>query len=452
VPFVVRSRFRRAKPMPPKGHDIYRSKSLERLSSPDAVDQLLHVVRARDWIALLAAGMLIAALLAWSITGTIPTTVSGRSVLVLPQTIVDVQTLSSGRLESLRIKPGDFVKKGDVLGLIDQSEIRKGVTEDRNMLEELRQQDRIQAALRERQTGLQNEQIQSERNFMQLQIDTLKKSLQDAQTMAPMLKRRVEGLRTLRAQGLIADASAELLQAEDALLQNDTKMSDLNARLNQFDAQVKEQEMRRASTERDNLESSTVRGNRIKDLTTKIALAELQLSNNSEIRNEHTGRIIEVIGTPGQVMTSGARIATIQIEDPEQTLESVSYFNVADGKKIQRGMEVQVTPDPVERQRFGGITGVVESVSELPVTKEAALLVVGNPSTVDLLMPSGPFIQVTARLHRDASTFSGFRWSSSAGPSMQISPGVTATGRVTVEGRAPITYIFPFLRSVSGIY
>jgi len=437
--------------MPPKGHDIYRSKSLERLSSPDAVDQLLHVVRARDWIALLAAGMLIAALLAWSITGTIPTTVSGRSVLVLPQTIVDVQTLSPGRLESLRLRPGDFVKKGDVLGLIDQSDIRKSVTEDRNMLEELRQQDRIKDALQERQTGLQNEQIQSERNFMQLQGETLKKSLQDAETMAPMLKRRVEGLRTLRAQGLIADASAELLQAEDALLQNTTRMSDLNARLKQFDAQLKEQELRRASTERDNIESSTLRTNRIKDLASKISLAELQLSR-SEIRSEYAGRIIEVIGTPGQVLTAGARIATIQIEDPEQILESVSYFNVADGKKIQRGMEVQVTPDPVERQRFGGITGVVESVSELPVTKEAALLVVGNPSTVDLLMPSGPFIQVTAKLHRDASTFSGFRWSSSAGPSMQISPGVTATGRVTVEGRAPITYIFPFLRSVSGIY
>jgi HlyD family secretion protein len=319
------------------------------------------------------------------------------------------------------------------------------------MLEELRQQDRIKDALQERQTGLQNEQIQSERNFMQLQGETLKKSLQDAETMAPMLKRRVEGLRTLRAQGLIADASAELLQAEDALLQNTTRMSDLNARLKQFDAQLKEQELRRASTERDNIESSTLRTNRIKDLASKISLAELQLSR-SEIRSEYAGRIIEVIGTPGQVLTAGARIATIQIEDPEQILESVSYFNVADGKKIQRGMEVQVTPDPVERQRFGGITGVVESVSELPVTKEAALLVVGNPSTVDLLMPSGPFIQVTAKLHRDASTFSGFRWSSSAGPSMQISPGVTATGRVTVEGRAPITYIFPFLRSVSGIY
>src|SRR5947207_1072410 len=128
-----------------KGRDIYRSKALDRLSSPDAVDQLLHVVRPRDWLALLAAAILIAFFLTWSITGSVPTTVSGRSVLVHPRTIVDSQTLSPGRLESLRIKPGDLVQKGDLLGLIDVSDTKKAMQDDRTMLEELRQQDRIKA-------------------------------------------------------------------------------------------------------------------------------------------------------------------------------------------------------------------------------------------------------------------------------------------------------------------
>ncbi len=434
-----------------KGQDIYRSKALDRLSSPDAVDQLLQVVTPRDWIALLAAGILIALLIAWSVTGIIPTTVSGRSVLVQPRTIVDSQNLTAGRLESLNIKAGDAVHTGDVLGVIDQSDTRKALQEDRYMLDELQQQDRIKGMLQDRQTALQEEQIQSERSSIQLQNETLKKSLQDTVTMAPMLKRRLDGLRKLRTEGLIADASADLLQAEDAVLQNETKMTDLNARLKQLEGQSKELELRRAGTARENVEASTVRRNQMDSLNSRMALETLQLSRNGEIRSEHSGRIVEVIARPGQVLTAGARIATIQIND-DASLLSISYFNVADGKKIHPGMPVQITPDPVERQRFGGISGVVDSVSDLPVTKEAAILVVGNASTVDVLMPNGPFIQVTAKLQRDPSTFSGYKWSSSAGPPMQLSPGVTASGRVTVEGRAPITYLLPFLRSVSGVY
>jgi len=36
------------------------------------------------------------------------------------------------------------------------------------------------------------------------------------------------------------------------------------------------------------------------------------------------------------VLPPGAAVLSLQIEDPDTTLTSISYFPIADGKKIQR--------------------------------------------------------------------------------------------------------------------
>jgi HlyD family secretion protein len=125
---------------------------------------------------------------------------------------------------------------------------------------------------------------------------------------------------------------------------------------------------------------------------------------------------------------------------------------VGDGKKIQPGMPIQVTPDNVERQRFGGITGVVTSVSPLPVTMEGSRALVGNAEVVQGLMQGGAHIEVTSKLDADPKTASGYRWSSSGGPPLAIGSGLTTSVRVTVENRAPLTYVLPFLREITGVY
>jgi HlyD family secretion protein len=115
-------------------------------------------------------------------------------------------------------------------------------------------------------------------------------------------------------------------------------------------------------------------------------------------------------------------------------------------------MSIQVTPDTVKRERFGGIRGRVLSVSAFPVTKEGAALLLGNSEIAQRLLKDEPQMEVVAELEKDSSTYSGYKWSSSIGPQLPITAGTTTSGRVTVEMRAPITYILPFLRAMSGIY
>ena len=115
-------------------------------------------------------------------------------------------------------------------------------------------------------------------------------------------------------------------------------------------------------------------------------------------------------------------------------------------------MTIQVAPDAVERERYGSILGTVTSVSTFPVTKEGASSLVGNTEVAELLVAQGPAIEVVAQLTRDDSTFSGYQWSSSQGPALQITSGTTSLGRVVIEQRAPITYLLPLLREISGLY
>ncbi|MEB3233583.1 MAG: hypothetical protein VKJ64_21420 [Leptolyngbyaceae bacterium] len=62
--------------------NLFRPESLERLSSPEQLDQLMQIVNSRSWIPLASMGALMGIGLLWSIFGTISITVSGKGLLV----------------------------------------------------------------------------------------------------------------------------------------------------------------------------------------------------------------------------------------------------------------------------------------------------------------------------------------------------------------------------------
>src|SRR5438105_1732840 len=160
--------------------EIFRQKALDRLSSPESLDQLMRVSGARDWIALIALGLVIGAALVWSVTGKLPTTVAGKGIFVHPSQILDCQTLGAGRLEALNIRVGDVIKRGDIIGRIDQTDVRKHLEEDRTLLADLQAQDRAKAGLQDEQLQLRRRQDDSQRSFLELQRQSISKSLEDA--------------------------------------------------------------------------------------------------------------------------------------------------------------------------------------------------------------------------------------------------------------------------------
>lgn len=56
------------------GNGLFREKSLERVSSPEQLDDYIRVTTPSVWIVLLATVFILAGMLAWSIFGTVTMT------------------------------------------------------------------------------------------------------------------------------------------------------------------------------------------------------------------------------------------------------------------------------------------------------------------------------------------------------------------------------------------
>lgn len=431
---------------------LFRPQALQRFSSPDNLEQLMPVAGAKDWVLIAVTATLLLLFGLWCVVGSVPTIATGRGLILYPRRVIQAQAVAAGRILSLRAHAGDRVNVGDLIATIDQADIVKRTEENRRAAEALEQQDRRKSTVESSQLALQSQQDGLERSGLEAQRSTLTKSLADASGLNPILESHADSNRKLVKEGLLGFAAKDVSDSESAVRDNAAKVYDYTARLGQIDGQLKQIETRGAALEKQIVADSTTRRNEIAQLRRSIELDTFQILRDGNIRSQYAGRVAEVMAAVGQVMPAGGKLLTLEADDPGAGLVSISYYPVKYGKKIQPGMRIQVTPDTVERERFGGIAGTVTSVSPIPITKEGAVGTVGNAEVVQSLMPEGAYIEVRARLERDASTPSGYRWSSSRGPNVRITSGLTHSTRVTIEGRAPATYLLPILREAAGVY
>ncbi len=438
--------------MPGPNRQLFRTEALERLTSPDNLERLMPVAGAMDWLLIAVTGLLLVFVVIWSIAGRVPTVAAGRGVILRPRQVMQAQTVSPGRILALKVRVGDHVREGDLIATIDQSDILKRIDENRRNVATLQEQDGRRTAAAQRQIELQSQQDSRERAGLEAQRDALRRSLADATNLRPVLEAHAESERSLVKEHLVGFAAQELVDAESKVRDNEANIQDYTLRLGQIDGQLGQIETRGAALAKQTLDESLARRNEIEQIERTIELDQFQISQDGRIRSQYSGRVSEVMASTGDVMPAGGRLLTLEADDTDTGLISISYFPVRDGKKILPGMKIQVTPDTVERERFGGIIGTVTSVSPIPVTKEGATSTIGNADVVQSLMPAGGYIEVRARLEPDASTVSGYRWSSSRGPEMKITSGLTHSTRVTIDGRAPVTYFLPILREISGVY
>src|SRR5262245_29747323 len=92
-------------------NQIFRKVSLERLSSPEQLDQLMQVTSPRGWIALIGLSIILVTAVLWGVFGTISTTVEGQGVLIRPEGVNAVISSQSGIVTSVLVRVGDVIYK-----------------------------------------------------------------------------------------------------------------------------------------------------------------------------------------------------------------------------------------------------------------------------------------------------------------------------------------------------
>ncbi|HBB34607.1 MAG TPA: NHLP bacteriocin system secretion protein [Cyanobacteria bacterium UBA8803] len=530
--------------------NLEQKQSLESLASPEQLDQLMQVVKPKDFIPAIAVGGFTVMVLVWSVVGRIPVTVSGQGVLTSPQRILELQSPLAGQLESLLIKDNQCVKKGEILATIKPTELEEQLKLQQAKQQQLSAQAANTDSLQRQRTQVERDAIASTRTSLLQRLrdiqslspslkdqglitiaqqrQTLQQRLQDTQALAsvskerelsaieqqrrtfeqqiqslnelnPVLKKRLDIRNALQKEGAISTDS--ILEAENAYRENRNQVSSIQAQLKELStkeigveksfrenrnqvsdiqtqlqqlntqeisieksfrdnrsqvtdiqAQLQELDSRSKRLEQDNLQASNDRKNEIAEVERTIAQLEQQIKERSLIESPQEGCILEVSSVLGQVVSPGTRLGTLKTQEQGKVqLTSIAYFDVKDGKRIKPEMKMQITPDTVKRERFGGIVATVKSVSPYPVTSTTAASKLGNAELADAIAGKTPKVEVIAELVPESSNVSGYKWSSSKGPDTKLTAGTTTALRVTVEERAPITFLLPFLREWSGL-
>jgi HlyD family secretion protein len=472
--------------------NVQREEAVDRLSSPEQLEQLLRVTGRKSWIAIATLGAAIAGVLVWSVVGRIPITVEGAAILIHPRQVVAFQSPGTGQIISIPVQVGGRIRKGDVIGVINQPEIARALEQERIRLAEALNRAAEVGTVRSQRIELERAAIKRKRELIVKRMDTLSRMAEaqrarhlryiaeqernvvslrgNAAALGEALKERYESYRGLEKEGLssqdsvlaarqryvdnrVKRADIELraqeielsrIQAESAYLDQRDQIAQLESELGEIDVQATQLVQRQ-------LESESKRRVEVQELRRSIERFEGQLAEQGQIVSEHDGRLLEVTVGPGQIVSSGQRLGAIEVEDLNRALIAASYFPVGEGKRIRSGMELRVTPNTVERARYGSILGKIIDVSPFAVTTEAVANVVGNQEIARLFTQLGSKIQVMAELQVDATSPSGYVWTSGRGPQALVTAGTTAEVRATIESRRPITFVIPILRDWSGV-
>ncbi len=121
-------------------YKVYRKVSLERLSSPEQLDSLMTVTRAKGWLALLGISIIVLAAILWAFGGEIPTKVAGQGILLTGGGVHNIVPRFPGHLNDIRVVEGDIIHTGQTIARIAQPSLIDEIIAAQGQLERLKRQ------------------------------------------------------------------------------------------------------------------------------------------------------------------------------------------------------------------------------------------------------------------------------------------------------------------------
>jgi len=102
---------------------FFRKKPLEKISSPDKLDEAMKVTNPGLWSVLIACLALVVGGIVWFALGTVPETAEARGIIFPDDGAVTVVAETSGKIQDMRVATGDEVGLHDIVAVIAQPEL-----------------------------------------------------------------------------------------------------------------------------------------------------------------------------------------------------------------------------------------------------------------------------------------------------------------------------------------
>jgi len=403
---------------------LFRKAALDRLSSPDQLDRLIAITLPLDWLALIALGLLCAAAVLWSVLGDIPTRIPGRGILVSQGGgVIDATTNAPGTLITLHVRPGDHLRKGDLVAELLQPAARQTLEHARAEVTDLR----ADAARLEAQLA---RQLAAKQDARDRERASLREVFAGARQRADYNRQALALLQEPASRSLITHQRVQdITQAQ----------------------QDGEQEMKRVTSDLARLDAADLDDAAHRDdlLTTARAaivaaerhLAELQdqFDVTSKVVAPADGEVIELKASEGTYLPVGLAVASLQTG--AAGLDAVLFIPAEHGKKVRPGMRVLITPATVNRAEQGAMVGQVAAIASFPATAQGMEAVLRNPDLVRAFSRDG--LPYAARVALLGGADGRYVWTARVPPDVTITGGTLVSAEVTVAHQHPLALVLP---------
>ncbi len=127
----------------PSNKDLYRQSALDRLSSPDQLEDLMQVISLKGWIALFGLCIILCGAIVWGVFGSIPDNVVGQGLLIKSGGIEKVSAMGTGQITKVNVKAGSLVEENEIVAEILQPELVDKIRVAESQVKELQAQKNL---------------------------------------------------------------------------------------------------------------------------------------------------------------------------------------------------------------------------------------------------------------------------------------------------------------------
>ena len=416
---------------------FFRKAALEKLSTPEKLDQLIKVTSPKGWIALFTIAIALVTAITWSFFGNVKTKLNVFGVL-LGGEIHEVVATSQGQLISLHVNIGDAVEEGDVIATIEQPELYQQIEEVKASLKEREFDLQQLISYGNQDTRLQGELVQQQKSSIDLQIQSENKKL-------VFLRNQLKTEKNLLGLGLITNS--QVVNTQQQIDESKNSIEILKSQMVQTSSQ-------KLNIGFDLQKKININKQRIAENKRRLNNLKERYDIQTNIRSSYSGEVLEVLTDAGIIVGQGSPLFKLKNKNKNtrDKLRGVLYIPSQDGKKIKEGMEALVVPSTVQPQEYGFMKGKITYVSDFPITKKGMMMTVKNDQLVQGLLSRGAMFEVHVEFEKDEQAFSGFKWTSAKGPQIAINEGTSCIGKITIKSEPPATMVVPALKKFFDLY
>ena len=362
--------------------DMYKKDSVDELLSQEELDQAPKAVLFQGRVLLISILICLISCAIFSYYVEVPVTISSDGIIWTSMGVRHITSQTDGIIKDIMVDKHQYIHKGDVVAIIDQSELQIRLDSLKSELKSVDHYIDALIALEEKEKTTSD--AYSEK--INAIIDSSSKRYLEHEAR---IAKREELLKEYKRQGIIKQ------EVIDSLLNQLGNIRDQISR----NVELREEQIRQSIDTDIKISKEILSQKReAEGIQQQIALLEKQIADKGEIRSTFNGQILQLDVDSGDYVSISRTVVTLQPENSENNLLALAYPSFADGSKLTLGMTVELELSAYPKKKYGVLYGEIASISRVPASTESMMRELKNDQLVRKLSGEGAPYELRIRL------------------------------------------------------